>query len=812
MIISPPFLCSTGDASEASCDDPLMDTLDRFELAHGIYPIAFDRRWHGGVHLLPDVHAPVHAIADGEVIAYRVCQQAYDVGEGNVDTNAGFVLLKHTTETGDGRSITFYSLYMHLLDLASYLSVNADPKRLPQFLRMPTPGSQASALPPADRRPGPAQAGAGQKVYRKDILGWLGACHGQLHLHFEIFMAQADFEAYFAATQLGARHPKTPKGTDYWGHSYFVIPGGTRFYSWPPGHANSVYFPALQDGQLDAAHTLYVEAYFHQGQRYIRSWLDQGDGQLIPLTSTPEQDGKDYEYALYDRATHLYPACPSDGYELLRFGRILSDPATLADGDIRTPPPFDMGLAGPPRVVSSPNPRATWVAACFAEGQRGYLDINAAEIQKLSDADFPSFMGWQKISENARLYNEDGLCEIEVLKKLLKDTADSQTPQEQALSEEYQKEDVLVRYVTRNDDVRRKLRGFVCKAISEWDNTNNQKRYRKLLEEGEFFHGKQADYDTFIRTLESFQFWDKTDLKAGEPLWFLHPLQFIRHFRRCGWLSQAEFAQIYSDDRYPKRQQPTPNELRSIYLVPLNLASRKYGFTSPIRLSHFLGQGAVESAWLKHMQETSMTGKLDAIGFHGTTENPSSKTPESTLGHWYGQDPSEDDAWYRSVKFNSHGIKVGGSYDWINGNCDHEDAQKFRGRGFKQLTFRSNYTQYWVFRGWISTEAFTQYWWNDPAYKERNMSGMKSKPAKIDEPQRVALPENCIDSGGFYLRFARPNVAMAIDRDNPKMAVSNEDKLIELQISREVTYAINGGYTDDKKRLECTRYAKKILS
>jgi hypothetical protein len=89
---------------------------------------------------------------------------------------------------------------------------------------------------------------------------------------------------------------------------------------------------------------------------------------------------------------------------------------------------------------------------------------------------------------------------------------------------------------------------------------------------------------------------------------------------------------------------------------------------------------------------------------------------------------------------------------------------------------------------------------------------MKSTPAQIDEPQRVALPENCIDSGGFYLRFERHNAARSIDKDRPEMAQSNQDKLTEQKISREVTYAINGGYSDDKRRLEYTRCAKKILS
>ncbi|MFD1561949.1 hypothetical protein ACFSHT_40925, partial [Paraburkholderia silviterrae] len=295
-------------------------------------------------------------------------------------------------------------------------------------------------------------------------------------------------------------------------------------------------------------------------------------------------------------------------------------------------------------------------------------------------------------------------------------------------------------------------------------------------------------------------------------LWFFHPLAFIRHFRKCGWLSKDEFKQIYPDRRYRRNQQPSPDQLRSTYLGPLNIAVRKFGLTSPARLAHFLGQGAVESAWLASMQETSMRGHLESDGFHGTVTNPASEVPESTLGHWYGQIPTEDDPWFRSVKFNSHGVRVTGSYDWRNGNCDREDSQKFRGRGFKQLTGRSNYADYWTFKGWILSATFTASWWTDSAYIAHNRSGMTKTPAPIDAPQRVALPENSLDSGGFYLRFEKPKVTRHIDMDSPQPATSDLDKQKERQISRDVTYAINGGDIDWDRRLDFTRSAKEIIS
>lgn len=66
--------------------------------------------------------------------------------------------------------------------------------------------------------------------------------------------------------------------------------------------------------------------------------------------------------------------------------------------------------------------------------------------------------------------------------------------------------------------------------------------------------------------------------------------------------------------------------------------------------------------------------------------NIKSKIEETMLGHWYGALASQDDAWFRSTKYSSKGELIASSYNWRGGNLADPDAQKFRGRGFKQLT------------------------------------------------------------------------------------------------------------------------------
>ncbi|MDR5794899.1 peptidase M23 [Caballeronia sp. LZ008] len=735
MIISPPFLPAAGltaadNAANLPRLDPMMDLVDTFELAHGTYPIAFDRRWHCGVHLMPTMqNEKVRAIADGDVVAYRVCQKPYDGGDGRRDSHAGFVLLKHTTETGEGRTLTFYSLYMHLLDLDSYGSMNADGRQLPEFLRLPSPGG--------DQEPAPAQSGGNLKVRRKDVLGWIGGCHGQQHLHFEIFMTKSDHDAYFGRTQLGSLTASTATGSDCWGHNYFVIPAGRSFLRLPTGADSHGKLRGIVFAALDAGSNveqLFVEIYFHKGDKYTNVWKIASDGRRTLLTSSPVKE-RDYEYDMYKRATALYPACASDGYELLRFGRILSPSPTLR----------------------TPAERSTWIRMTFAAGQEGYIDVSDSAIVKLSDADFSGFAGWQKISEGNTPFSADGLCDIDALKKIVKGVYEHQTREEAALKEGYKKEDVLAQYIKSNVSVREQLRGFICEAPSEWDNAHNEDRYRKLKDEGEFYHGNDAGYAAFLKLLKSFQFWDKTGLPAGQELWFFHPLKFIRHFRECGWLDKDELCQIYAESKYTALGK-TGVEYKEDYRQPINNVLRRYALNTSTRSAHFFGQCAIESFYMMIVRECS-TSIANAV-----RNNHISIKPESN-GYLRSPPASHADVAYFERLYEGKASLA---------NTDPGDGVKFRGRGFKQLTGRYNYAEYWVYRGWLDGKSY------DHAWFKKIVDGRPMPGPRIDNPEIAGNDAyTAVDTAGFFC--ARYSVTKAADKGVTRDA------------SLSVTKAINPG-------------------
>ncbi|WP_321798762.1 hypothetical protein [Caballeronia sp. J97] len=619
MIISPPFLPVEGlnTPTQKWKTDPMMDAVDGYELLHsGVFPIAFDRRWHCGMHLVPyggrGQTEPVRAIADGEVVAYRVAKNA--VGDGQkaangseaLNSNIGFVLLKHVTDTGEDRTITFYSLYMHLLDTVSLNELAPQP-----LITQAPPETSPNALPAwllADSAG--VQAGGGKKVYRKDQLGYVGKYQGHRHLHFEIFMAEDDFSAWFEQegrrTALGQGHPRTPGSKDYWGHTYFVIPAGLAFVSMPPGNTESPFFPRLDAGALDHSRTLYVEAFFSRGERFMRAWIDNGDGRLVSLTPEPIQDKcAEYEYKLYERATRLYETCPSEGFELLRFGRILGTENPLLAADAR----------------------ATWVAVPFDHGKTGYIDVNHASIQKLSDADFPFFKDWQKIEDGNTPFDRDGLCGYDALCEItgIPDGLSYMPPA-------YSHDERISAFVQLHADARTRLRGFVCHARSEWDASINEERFRNLKEADGFFGKRREEdphgYENFIKFAKQCQFMERTPFGEGKRFWFFHPLAFIRHFRKCGWLSEKEMLQLIPQFviRKPGSHNSThqgvwesPNlafasALLQRHRVHLNYAMRKFKIDSPVRQACFMGNATQETGWFHYLTEGNRAD--DAIDLH----------------------------------------------------------------------------------------------------------------------------------------------------------------------------------------------------
>lgn len=591
MIISYPFLGNEDDYADETEAQSIVVSNDEYECAHGIYPVSYNQRWHGGCHLSPkSTTEPVRAIADGVIVAYRIASDQV-VDENNKKHHNGFVLLKHRTETGEGRSITFYSLYMHLHSLDSEL---ARPLQLGIIEKLRTSsGASASS----------AVHGGQTKVYRKDILGYPGGMYGNCFIHFEIFMEDKDFTAYFDGpkTRLGIATPTAHADTetDYWGNSYYLIPQGTAMRTTHPradSHSKigAFSFPALA-GSDSSPSALWVQIRFEAGAKKTTVW-NADTGARISKTDDGVSEA-DYEYGLYKRSLALFPACPSAGYELLRFGRIFG-PDTF-----------------PPATPASA--KENWQPVEFATGESGYVDLSDTKVIKLSDSDFPMAMGWNKVGGAVTdAPSNDGICRIPALQQLIKD-ADTGPA---ANGDGQTSPDELVAWV-RRDDIRKKLRRMICQAQTEWEKSVNDMRFAPLKAAGGKFAEDDTGYKKFTDFVEKFQFWDQTG-GLNSMIWHFHPLEFVAHFKKCGWLSNIEFAQCF------------PRKLKTLHHATFdtsglvwgtalsratawgrafNIAARRYGVSSnKQRLVHFFAHVIPETGNLHYVVEIGGEHKLYA--------------------------------------------------------------------------------------------------------------------------------------------------------------------------------------------------------
>ena len=119
-------------------DNPLAQLTHLAKAAAGFYPIGVNGQWHGGVHFDGGTagtldQSSVHCLADGEVVAYRMDHRSpstsYIFRTLPVEQvfSRNFVLVRHRLQappvSGSADippALTFYSLYMHLQDLALY--------------------------------------------------------------------------------------------------------------------------------------------------------------------------------------------------------------------------------------------------------------------------------------------------------------------------------------------------------------------------------------------------------------------------------------------------------------------------------------------------------------------------------------------------------------------------------------------------------------------------------------------------------------------------------------------------------------------
>lgn len=113
-----------------------------------------------------------------------------------------------------------------------------------------------------------------------------------------------------------------------------------------------------------------------------------------------------------------------------------------------------------------------------------------------------------------------------------------------------------------------------------------------------------------------------------------------------------------------------------------------YGITSRLRACHFLAQMAHESMGFRVREESlnySVSGLIKGFGRHRISVADAEK---------FGRPDNVKTPLTPRQQNPIANILYGGAFGRKNGNTEPGDGWRFRGRGFKQVTWRSNYLAY----------------------------------------------------------------------------------------------------------------------
>lgn len=694
MLISPPFLPARGAAQTE--EQWLEACMNSGTPGDGAFPISFNLGWHGGVHLTAPAATPVspgnltekvRAIADGTVVFVR---QANDRADAVTDpqnyaggwTDKGCVVIRHDTEIGEGVNATvqFFSIYMHLS--------NVD-----------------------------ARIVATRRVYRKAILGTAGQIYGsnERKIHFEIVCDDTNLRQLVGRSSGDVRLTANGRTDAVFGEMYFHLPVGTEFFGVQPAHhlatASTVAVPAhpARAGHpaIPAQPSVVIAVAYTSTKELIAGMLYAGGqgaaGHLGDASlSTYQLDGTaignaliepDAEYNLYTTAKAIsddYPAtarpAPSAVYDLLRFGRVL----------------------GPDALTPATAPH--WRKVNYPGGE-GWVNLNVNNIHKFSDADYPQWKLWKLINDDS---TPDSHCNSPIIREWLDPNATGLTPTSAA-----------VRLI--EDGVVKKLKKAIYKFPTEWDAATIDARWGWLKTQStENPHPMTVeDFDRLKAHISELAFWPG-GMGIDANHWHFEPREFIRHFRKCGWLSAFELARTFPNKpgytttgnvltalAVGRISMNTALQRTSNYVIPLNNAMRKYGLSScRKRQAHFLAQVMLETDKWQVVQEYG----------HGA---PIARIP---MIQYYAA---------------------------------------FYGRGIMQLTWAENFEAYGLFRSFDNhTGAYSDtritatstHYWGDPTLRGAHsvIIGLDPhKPARRwaprYDPGQISLnPHNACDSGGYY--------------------------------------------------------------
>ncbi|WP_185749275.1 glycoside hydrolase family 19 protein [Pantoea dispersa] len=678
--------------------------------ATGWYMVGSNGMWHGGIHItstttpwcalsgettseLLDFPVPfkgeqsVRCMADGEVVAYRICRDYLNVPweTGPLSFSGSFVLVRHFIQPGEKKEngLHFYTLYMHLAPYSAYEKSEHETHwivndKLPVFRPEWTPDASAenrnkyriASIPKGSRIEWDATetscSATGPKVRRYGLVTFRGLSDEAKSRGTNSSLVEG--QKYWILTDRDNLVPASGAAArpSWWSHLLPPYAEPMQFdrvvcpTPYPMSAGDSIghlgYFQIPKDGDYDSRYQVHIECL-------------SADDRLPTFLTNPEKVGE---------STPLYLKCPPGlplfskdlhTNTMVSAGKVTQGEAILKLGQVKT--------------ELDAQKQEYW----FLPYANGYVPKSNKSAETLSQYDLEKLGFITTVDEAPSFDHLDGTTSPTglvpgILNRLLDASSADTRLTHRAVPHNYQR--LLNRIDSRvspyssqeylsaihNPSYRDVKNKMVVKHPSEWYHKKEtfiwQSFLNKLTSDAPEWREYCEDYLDKMVWMQ-----DASKLKLGSSLWHMHPVAFLGAIKgipeheitveliekllghtnpwftgkRGGKAFATHFKNTYPDVYQFDKQ---------TFVDLLNEQLAEYGISSPYHKAHFLSQCLHESA---HLDTTIEFGS----------------------GRNY--DPGQ----------HNDAVK--------NGNTVVGDGPRYKGRGLIQLTWKKNYQHFSTYSG-----------------------------------------------------------------------------------------------------------------
>lgn len=699
---------SNNRGSDFANQEDLMSHLEGE--ATGWYMVGSNGMWHGGIHItsattpwcalsgkaaseLLDFPVPykgeqsVRCMADGEVVAYRICRDYLTVPweTGPLSVSGSFVLVRHYIQPGEKKEngLHFYTLYMHLAPYSAYASSENETHwivndKLPVFRPEWTPDASAenrnkyrvAIIPKGSLIEWDATktscSATGPKARRYGLVTFKGLSDKAKAKGTKTSLVEG--QQYWILTDRDNLVPSSGAATrpSWWSHLLPPYAEPMQFDTvvcptpYPISAGESIghlgYFQIPKEGGYDVRYQVHIECL-------------SADDTLPAFLKNPEKVGE---------STPLYLKCPSG---LPLFSKDLKTKTMVSNG--RTSQGEAVLKLGQVKTEKDAQGLEYW----FLPWANGYVPKSNASVETLSQYDLGKLGFTTTVDEAPSFDHLDGTTSPKgvvrsILNRLLEASSADTRLTHRTVPYNYQRllnriDSSVSPYSSQeylsaihNPSYRDVKNKMIVKHPSEWYHKKETSVWQSFLNKLTSDAPEWREYcEGYLDKMVWMQ--DASKLKLGSSLWHMHPVEFLGAMKGVPeheitveliekllqhtnpWFTGKRGGKAFAT--HFKNTYPAVYEFdKQTFVNLLNEQLAEYGITGPYHKAHFLSQCLHESA---HLDTTIEFGS----------------------GHNY--DPGQ----------HKDAIK--------NGNTVVGDGPRYKGRGLIQLTWKKNYQHFSQYAG-----------------------------------------------------------------------------------------------------------------